>query len=80
MKCGGDNRAHDFLTCLKFLQRTDSDRFGAAGSTGGGLKILLLEYTEQTTDKEVAETLEEQAGTSSQVVEEEWEEAAEGCR
>ena len=42
-QCGTDDYARDFLMRLKSLQTTDNNQPDSAGSTGGGLKILLPE-------------------------------------
>ena len=43
---------------------TDSDRLGSAGSTGGGLKILLPEYKNQEYDRGATEVCERAVGGS----------------
>ena len=61
-KCGSDNCAHGLQTRPKFLQTTDNDQPGSAGSTGGGLKILLPEYKNQELNKGLTEAQEQAAG------------------
>ena len=62
--CEDDDYAHGFLMHPKSLRKTDSDRPDSAGSTGGGLKILLPEYKNQEPDTEVTEVEEQAVGCS----------------
>ena len=62
--CEDDDYARGFLMHPKSLQKTDSDQPDSAGSTGGGLKILPLEYKNQEPDTEATEVEEQAVGHS----------------